>query len=130
MRQISDRDALAGVVEDARSMRIKVHGGTPSHDESSLCTTCRNARITRGRALNEELVICRASQLHGERIPFKVTACSAYSDEREPNYYELLQQAWVLQPGGRGKPAGFVRASDLRDAEVDKFLSAMGEEED
>jgi hypothetical protein len=74
LRQISDRDPLAGVVEDARSMRIK-----------------------------------------------------AYSDEREPSYYELLQQAWVLQPGGRGKPAGFVRASDLRDAEVDRFLSAMGE---
>jgi hypothetical protein len=51
-------------------------------------------------------------------------------DEREPSYYELLQQAWVLLPGGRGKPARFVRASDLRDAEVDRFLSAMREEEE
>ena len=112
------------------SMRLKVHGGTPMHNESSLCVTCRNARITRGQALNEELVICRASHVHAERIPFKVTACSAYSDEREPSYYELLQQAWILQPGDRSRPAGFVRATDLRDAEVDRFLAAMHEEDD
>jgi hypothetical protein len=111
-------------------MRLKVHGGTPLHNESNLCATCRNARITRGQALKEELVICRASHVHAERIPFKVTACSAYSDEREPSYYELLQQAWILQPGDRSRPAGFVRATDLRDAEVDRFLAAMHEEDD
>ena len=67
----------------------------------------KRPRITRGRALNEEMVICRASHLHAERIPFKVTACSAYSDEREPTYYELPQQAWILQPGNRGRPGRF-----------------------
>src|SRR4026208_2525122 len=103
-------------------MRLKVHNGTPLHDDSSLCATCRNARITRGRSLNAELVICRASHAHADRILFKVKACSEYSDEREPSYFELMQQAWILQPGGRGTPAGFVRASDRRDAEVDRFL--------
>jgi len=47
----------------------------PLHDDSSLCATGRNARITRGRTLNEELVICRASHVQwrsdsvqGERV--------------------------------------------------------------
>ena len=111
-------------------MRLKVHNGTPLHDDSSLCTTCRYARITRGRALNEELVVCRASHVLAERILFKVKACSGYSDEREPSYCELLQQAWILQPGDRGRPAGFIRATDLRDAEVDQFLAAMREDDE
>jgi hypothetical protein len=106
-------------------MRVKVQGGTPSGSEANLCVTCSHARITRGHRLDEELVVCRASHLHAERIPFKVTTCSAYADQREPSYFELLQQAWVLQPGGRGRPPGFVRACDLRDAEFERYVAAM-----
>jgi hypothetical protein len=31
---------------------------------------------------------------------------------------ELLEDAWVLQPGTKRRPAGFVRGSELRDKEI------------
>lgn len=111
-------------------MHIKVHGGTPAHSESTLCTTCRHSTITTGRRLDEELVTCRASHLHAERIPFKVTSCSSYSDERQPTYMELLEQAWILQPGSRSGPAGFVRARDLREADYQRYISGIRHPDD
>ena len=107
-------------------MRIKIHGGTPAGGEKSLCITCRHSRITRGRTLDEELVLCGKSHFHSERITFTVVQCSDYDDNRMPSYYELLQQAWILQPGTRRRPAGFVRASELRDEELLKYLAARG----
>jgi hypothetical protein len=104
-------------------MRIKVHDGTPRHDETTLCATCRHSRITRGRTLDEELVFCHAADIGTTQITFKVMSCSAYSSQAEPTYFELMQQAWILQPGSRRRPSGFVRASDLRDEELARYLS-------
>ena len=104
-------------------MRIKVRNGTPAHSESTLCTTCRHSRITRGHKLDEELVFCHASHLGTTQITFKVTTCSAYSNQTEPTFGELMQQAWILQPGSRRRPPGFVRASDLRDEELARYLA-------
>ena len=96
-------------------MRIKVQGGTPVGGESSLCATCRCSTIVRGRRLDEELVLCSALGLHGIQITFKVTSCSDYADRRTPSYMEMMQDAWILQPGSRKRPAGFVRASEMPD---------------
>jgi len=96
-------------------MRINVRNGTPVHDQTTLCTTCRHSRITRGRKLDEELVFCGASHFATTHITFKVTSCSGYSNQTEPTYFELIQQAWILQPGSRRKPSGFVRASEIED---------------
>ena len=106
-------------------MRVKVHGGTPLNAESSLCATCRHARVTIGRALDEELVLCSASQLQSTRITFKVMHCSAYEDARLPSYWDLMQQAWILQPGSRKRPPGFVRAADLRDEEYARYVADL-----
>lgn len=106
-------------------MRLKVHGGTPPNDRSSLCDTCRHARITRGRTLDEEIVGCNASPMRPTTITFKVTSCSEYSDQTMPSYWDLLQQAWILQPASRKRPAGFVRATDLQDQDFDKYILAM-----
>ena len=106
-------------------MRIKVRDGTPANDETSLCTTCRHSRVTRGRKLDEELVLCGASHFGTAQITFKVTSCSAYSNQRDPTYFELMQQAWILQPGSRRRPAGFVRASDLEDEEFARHMSKI-----
>jgi hypothetical protein len=106
-------------------MRIKIHGGTPVHDADSLCKTCRNGRITSGRSVDEEIVFCDASHMFPTRITFKVTSCSEYTDCNVPSYLELLQQAWILQPASRKRPAGFVRASDLRDDELARFMSDL-----
>jgi hypothetical protein len=107
-------------------MRIKVQNGTPVSSESSLCATCRCATIVRGRSLDEELVLCSAMGLHGVQITFKVTSCSDYADRRTPSYFEMMQDAWILRPGSRKRPAGFVRSSELRAEELFDLQSNFG----
>ena len=99
-------------------MRFKVHNGTQSNAESSMCSTCRHSTIVRGCRLDEEIVVCRGLSMKGIRVTFKVSSCSSYSDQRLPTYMELLEDAWVLQPGTKRRPAGFVRGSELRDKEI------------
>jgi hypothetical protein len=65
----------------------------------------------------------RRSHLTATQITFKVTSCSGYSNQTEPTYYELMQQAWILQPGSRRRPSGFVRASELRDEELARYMA-------
>ncbi len=110
-------------------MRIKVDRGTPVHGADSLCYSCRFSRVTRGHALDEEMVICDAGQMAQTRITFKVTSCTDYSDRRVPSYGELLQKAWILQPPSRNRPAGFVRASDLREEEFVRLMSESRDRE-
>jgi hypothetical protein len=111
-------------------MRIKVHGGTPAHDGNSLCNGCRHGRVTRGQRIDEELVLCGASQMVAQRITFKVTSCSDYVDQSVPSYWELMHQAWILRPESGKRPAGFVRASDLRDEEYSRYVSGLGKQWD
>ena len=99
-------------------MRFKVHNGTPSNAESSMCSSCRHSTIVRGCRIDDEIVICRALSMKSERITFKVSTCSSYSDHPLPTYMELLEDAWVLQPGTKRRPPGFVRGSELRDKEI------------
>lgn len=99
-------------------MHIKVQNGTPTGSDSSLCATCRCATIVRGRTLDEELVLCSALGFRGVRINFKVTFCSDYNDRRCPSYMEMMQDAWILHPGTRRRPAGFVRGRDLHDDDL------------
>jgi len=107
-------------------MLIKVHNGTTSHSERSLCETCRNATITRGARLEEEIVRCEAQPMTAPLvIRFKVTECSAYLDARLPTYAQLLEQAWILKPTTGRRPAGFVRSSDLRDEEFRELLTEL-----
>jgi hypothetical protein len=106
-------------------MHIKVHNGTPSGGETTLCATCRCSTIIRGRTLDEELVVCSALGIRGVQITFKVTFCSDYADQRSPSYMEMLQDAWILQPGSRKRPAGFVRGSELQEEELFSLRSAV-----
>lgn len=104
-------------------MRLKVHGGTVHHGESSLCNTCCHSKITRGETLNEHIVECRASCMNGLIIPFRVTFCSTYCDSRQPSYHDMVRMAWILTPHGTKKrPAGFVRGEDLTPRELDEML--------
>lgn len=103
-------------------MRLKIHNGTVTHGNVSLCATCRHSIVTRGRSLDEEVVHCQAVTMGATRITFKVTSCSAYSDEREPTYMQLMEDAWILQPGTKKRPAGFIRASELREEELTNVM--------
>jgi hypothetical protein len=101
-------------------MLTKVYGGTAVHDGESLCHTCRNSQITRGRQLDEEVVFCDARPMRTLRVTFKVTTCTEYIDQREPGYHELMEKAWILRPGTRRRAAGFVRGSELIDEEASR----------
>ena len=104
-------------------MRVKVHGGTVQHGDSSLCNTCCHSKIIRGETLNERIVECTASAMSTLIIPFRVTSCNTYHDSRGPSYMDLVRMAWILTPHGTKKrPAGFVRGEDLTPGELDKVL--------
>lgn len=103
-------------------MLIKVHRGTSNDSQGNLCDSCRHSRIIRGHRLEEEIVSCDATPMHTVRITFKVTSCTDYIDEREPSYHELLEQAWILRPASRRRAAGFVRATDLAESEMRRYV--------
>jgi hypothetical protein len=106
-------------------MRIKIQGGTPVHDGDNLCESCSHSRIIRGRRVDEEIIVCDASHASPARIMFKVTTCTDYHDCKLPSYWELMQQAWILRPQSGKRPAGFVRASDLRDEEYSTYVAGL-----
>lgn len=106
-------------------MRLKVQNGTVVHSESTLCATCRHGIVTRGASLDQEIVHCQAVTMGATRITFKVTSCSGYSDQREPTYLQLMEDAWILQPGSKKRPAGFIRASELREEELSDVMIGL-----
>lgn len=108
-------------------MRIKVHNGTVSHGEQTLCSSCRHATITRGRTLDEEIVRCELRPMSTVIIRFKVTECSAYLDARLPSYAQLLEQAWILRQGKGRRPAGFVRSHELAEDELCEVMTDLRE---
>jgi hypothetical protein len=103
-------------------MNLKVRNGTPNHSSQTLCATCRLSMIVRGRTLDEEIVHCHAMPTHTVPITFTVTSCSTYCDARAPSYMQLLQTAWILKPGTKKRPAGFIRAADLSDKEMSDLM--------
>ena len=103
-------------------MHLKVHNGTAAGGESNLCTTCRLSTIVRGRALDEEIVQCHALSMRSTRVTFKVTYCSAYSDARRPSYLQMVEHAWILRPGSKKKPAGFIRGAELKREELSDIM--------
>jgi hypothetical protein len=97
-------------------MRLKIHGGTASDGEASLCTTCRSATIIRGARLSNEIISCGKRMVRDE-ITFRVTSCTGYSDRRSASLYDMEDIAWVLRSDARTKKIGFVRARDLKPAD-------------
>ena len=56
------------------------------------------------------------------RIHFKVAFCTAYFDARLPTYMQMLDEAWILQPGSKKRRPGFVRSADLPPDERARLL--------
>ena len=121
---------MAGKMHGTWGMHIKVYDGTASNSASSLCGTCRHSTITRGRRLDEEIVRCDAVPMKDACITFKVTFCSAYHDARQPTYMQMMEDAWILQPASKKRPAGFIRASDLRERKLRNILAELHAQSD
>ena len=109
---------------------MKIHGGTVLSSEKSLCANCRFATIVRGRTLDEEVVHCGSMTTRGMRVTFKVTSCTAHSDIDQPTYMQLLEDAWILKPASKRKPAGFVKNSELKAHEIQEIMRELRESED
>jgi hypothetical protein len=82
-------------------------------DVGDLCGTCRHLSIIRGANQREEIRRCNQFG----RLPFRVTECSGYEDQRVPPIYQLEGHAWRLfeMPDGEKRfvsPAEFARLSD------------------
>jgi hypothetical protein len=95
-------------------MRMKIHGGTVRHGDPSLCLTCRHATVVQGPSLKDRIVHCGALSDGDSRIPFPVSACSKYSDRRQPTLYDMEDIAWVLRTDPHRKSIGFVQARELK----------------
>jgi len=85
--------------------------------------------VARSAASVRPVRVARAESFE-KRITFKVTSCSDYVDQSVPSYWELMHQAWILRPESGKRPAGFVRASDLRDEEYSRDVSGLGKHPD
>ena len=106
-------------------MRFKVRNGTVANDDSNMCHTCRHSTVVRGRSLDEEIVQCQALSMRTMRVTFKVTSCSSYSDARQPSYLQMVEDAWILQPGSKRRPAGFVRSSEMTPEDLSDIMVEM-----
>jgi hypothetical protein len=120
---------LASKLQLPEAMRTKIYGGTVLNSEKSLCARCRFATIVRGRTLDEEIVHCGSITTRGMRVTFKVTSCTSHSDIDQPSYMELLEDAWILRPASKRKPAGFVKNSELRADEIQEIMRELRESE-
>ena len=94
-------------------MRLKIHGGTVNHSDSSLCLTCRFATIVKGRTLRDEIIECSRLSDHA-RITFPVTFCTGYANKQLASIREMEDIAWVLRSDPRRKEVGFVPAGKLK----------------
>ena len=106
-------------------MLFKIGNGSVSNSEESLCTTCRLSTIVRGRTLEEEIVQCHAMCTRSAIVTFTVKFCSSYSDARQPSVMQMLEHAWILQPGSRKRPPGFVHSRDLQEQERADIMVGM-----
>jgi hypothetical protein len=102
-------------------MSLKVKGGTPVYGPS-LCDTCERALTVKGYRENERVVVCQAMWPERE-VKFPVQECSSYTSKGRESLYEMKKIAWMLQPRGPKRQAGFVAPSgdeeEVREIELE-----------
>ena len=108
-------------------MLRKIYGGTARSDQKSLCSNCRFATIVRGQTMDEEVVHCQSVTTRGMQVTFKVTSCTSHSDMAQPTYMQLLEDAWILKPASKKRPAGFVKNSELKAEEMEVLMKELRE---
>ena len=111
-------------------MRLKIRGGTMSHSDETLCSTCTHSTIIRGRTLDEEIINCNRAIHVAVRIPFRVTSCSDYTDARLPSMYQLTENAWILRKGSKRRAAGFVHGRDMKVEELSEVVAECEDPDD
>jgi hypothetical protein len=103
-------------------MSMHVKNGTPLHGPS-LCETCSYAHIEKGYRVSEEAIFCRVNYpMH--RVRFSVHECTGYVDKNRHDLSAMERIAWVLEPRGAKRVAGFVREGSpaKEDEEIELIL--------
>ena len=92
------------------TVKIKVHGGTASDGDPSLCLNCRYASIVQGTSAKDHIIRCSKIE---SRVTFRVTSCTEYLHRQHPSLWHMEDIAWVLRTDAQRKQIGFVRGKDL-----------------
>jgi len=92
-------------------MDVRIENGTPIHGQP-LCEACVHAHIVKGFRESDVMVVCQAS--YPERlVPFHVRECSRFIEVKRQTLKQMEEIAWVLDPRGSKRRAGFVPAGEL-----------------
>src|SRR5579872_6659838 len=84
-----------------------VEGGTPVGPP--LCRTCHSSMYIKGKAEGQELLFCsKIDTWYDTPLPFEAYECSAYSDKRLPDLYDMKKVAWIIQSDALTKRVGFL----------------------
>lgn len=104
-------------------MRLKMHKGTTSTSQPTLCGTCRMSQRVRMQQSNEEVYVCH--NVHPAQ-PFRgnVAECSSYDDRRLPTLRAMQEIAWRVS-SDKNRPIGFLSPSEYR-ARVKKEEEDIG----
>ena len=100
--------------------------GTPLYGDS-LCESCTKAHIERGFRESEGRVFCEATY-YTHRVLFHVRECTGYVEKNSQTLSQMEEIAWVLEPRGSKRKAGFVPASTIRKDESEVELTLNDEE--
>jgi hypothetical protein len=89
---------------------IRIRSGTPQSSEW-LCNSCYWAHIQRGFAESEEVVLgafLRPARL----VPFKMSQCTDYNDNRMPSKQDMEEIAWIIRTKDINRPMGFASEAE------------------
>ncbi len=98
----------------------RVQNGTPDFFGPSLCVTCRNSHIMKGRGQNEELTLCRAGDgMKQLLITRPIVQCSEYENKSTPALWEMQKIAWKFSVDNTNRPAGFLNPKKWKEKHGD-----------
>lgn len=86
---------------------LKIDHGTPNYSKPSLCLSCRNAHIVRGRRQDECIQFCNVNGEH-TRITWPVAECNEVDEKSTPALWQLEKIAWRFSKDDKRKTAGFL----------------------
>lgn len=94
-------------------MRLKMHQGTTSTSQGTLCSRCRYAQMIRMAHSNEQRTICHqfgeTTQIHGS-----VAECNRFDDCSQPTLHAMREIAWHVNSDPAKGVIGFISAKERR----------------
>jgi len=96
-------------------MTVLIRSGKPQTTES-LCNSCYWAHIQRGFAESEEVILC-AFLRQPHAVPFKVSCCTDYNENRVPSKADMEEIAWIIRTKDVNHQVGFANEVEIESRE-------------